>query len=134
MRIISLLTAFSAAFVDDIEFLKKLGAIGIGEDGKRHPTAAGLLMFGFEYEIMQEYPQYFLDYQETFEPHNKEQRWTDRIVSSSGEWSGNVLDFFYKVYNKLIQNPQIKIPFKIAYRYIALYLNIIAFYVIIKRN
>ena len=97
--------------LEDIEFLSKLGAVDIGEDGERHPTAAGLLMFGFENEILKEYPQYFLDYQENSALHTP-RRWTDRFVSSSGEWSGNVFDFFYKAYNKLIQNPKIKIPFK----------------------
>jgi len=96
--------------LEDIEFLQKLGAVGIGEDDKHHPTAAGLLMFGFEYEIVREYPHYFLDYQEHFDT---SVRWTDRIISTSGEWSGNLYDFFYKAYNKLIQNPNIKIPFKI---------------------
>jgi len=96
--------------LEDIEFLHKLGAVGIGEDDRHHPTSAGLLVFGFEHEIVREYPHYFLDYQEHFEP---TVRWTDRIVSTSGEWSGNLYDFFYKTYNKLIQNPNIKIPFKI---------------------
>ena len=96
--------------LDDLEFLQKLGAVGVGEDDKKHPTAAGLLMFGFEYEIVREYPHYFLDYQEHFDA---SVRWTDRIISTSGEWSGNLYDFFYKAYNKLIQNPNIKIPFKI---------------------
>jgi predicted HTH transcriptional regulator len=96
--------------LEDIEFLQKLGAIGIGGDDKHHPTAAGLLMFGFEYEILREYPQFFLDYQEHFDA---DERWTDRVTSSSGEWSGNIYNFFFKVYNKLIQNPKIKIPFKI---------------------
>lgn len=64
-------------------------------------------MFGYEYEIMKEYPDYFLDYQEQFDAYN---RWTDRIVSSSGDWSGNVYDFYFRVYNKLKQN--IKVPFK----------------------
>ena len=32
--------------LEDEEFLLKMGAAGIGEDGKKHPTAAGLLMFG----------------------------------------------------------------------------------------
>jgi predicted HTH transcriptional regulator len=95
--------------LEDIEFLQKLGAIGVGEDEKLHPTAAGLLMFGFEYEIMREYPNYFLDYQEHYDV---DVRFTDRIYSTSGEWSGNVFDFFFKVYNKLIQNPKIKVPFK----------------------
>jgi predicted HTH transcriptional regulator len=96
--------------LEDIEFLQKLGAIGVGEDEKLHPTAAGLLMFGFEYEILHEYPQYFLDYQEHYDT---DVRWTDRIVSSSGEWSGNLYDFFFKAYNKLAQNPKIKVPFKL---------------------
>ena len=95
--------------LEDVEFLHKLGAIGIGEDGGLHPTAAGLLMFGYENEITQAYPNYFLDYQEHYDA---DRRFTDRIISSSGEWSGNVFDFFFKVYNKLIQNPKIKIPFK----------------------
>ena len=30
----------------DNEFLYKLGAIGLGDDREKHPTAAGLLMFG----------------------------------------------------------------------------------------
>ncbi|MCL2054221.1 MAG: putative DNA binding domain-containing protein [Oscillospiraceae bacterium] len=97
--------------LEDVEFLQKLGAVGIGEDGKRYPTAAGLLMFGFENEILREYPYYFLDYQEHFDP---DIRFTDRITSSSGEWSGNLNDFFFKAYNKLIQNPKIKTPFKMA--------------------
>jgi len=94
----------------DIEFLQKLGAISFGEDGRFHPTTAGLLVFGLECEIVREYPNYFLDYQEHFDA---SMRWTDRITSSSGEWSGNLYEFFYKVYNKLIQNPNIKIPFRI---------------------
>ena len=95
--------------LEDIEFLQKLGAIGIGEDEMMHPTAAGLLMFGFEYEITREYPNYFLDYQENYDV---DVRFTDRIYSTSGEWSGNIFDFFFKAYNKLIQNPKIKVPFK----------------------
>ena len=46
--------------LEDEEFLLKIGAAGIGEDGEEHPTAAGLLMFGNEYDIVREYPQYFL--------------------------------------------------------------------------
>ena len=95
--------------LDSVEFLQKLGAIGIGDDDKRHPTTAGLLMFGFEHEITREYPQYFLDYQERYD---SDVRWTDRITSASGEWSGNLYDFFYRTYNKLIQNPSIKTPFR----------------------
>ncbi|MCL2151386.1 MAG: putative DNA binding domain-containing protein [Oscillospiraceae bacterium] len=101
-------------YLDADDFLLKLGAIGRGEDEKLHPTAAGLLMFGFEYEIVREYTHYFLDYQESFDA---DLRWTDRITSTSGEWSGNLFGFYYKTYNKLIQNPNIKIPFKIENGY-----------------
>ena len=94
--------------LDDVEFLYKLGAVGRSGDGKMHPTAAGLLMFGYEYEIVKEFPAYFLDYQERFDPNT---RWTDRIVSSSGDWSGNVYDFYFRVYNKITQD--IKVPFKL---------------------
>ncbi len=94
--------------LEDAEFLYKLGAVGRLSDGKMHPTAAGLLMFGYEYEIVKEFPSYFLDYQEQFDPNT---RWTDRIVSSSGDWSGNIYDFYFRVYNKITQD--IKIPFKL---------------------
>ena len=94
--------------LEDAEFLYKLGAVGRSSDGKMHPTAAGLLMFGYEYEIVKEFPAYFLDYQEQFDPNT---RWTDRIVSSSGDWSGNVYDFYFRVYNKITQD--IKVPFKL---------------------
>jgi len=33
------------------DFLLNLGAAGIGSDGKKHPTSAGLLMFGNECDI-----------------------------------------------------------------------------------
>ena len=49
----------------------------------------------------------FLDYQEQYDA---DTRWTDRIISSSGDWSGNVYDFYFRVYNKLTQD--IKVPFK----------------------
>ncbi|MDE6682080.1 MAG: putative DNA binding domain-containing protein, partial [Muribaculaceae bacterium] len=92
---------------DDEMFLRKIGAIGIGEDGKYHPTAAGLLMFGYEYEITREFPNYFLDYQE-----NRSlgaTRWTDRIVSTSGDWSGNVFDFVIEALRRMQQG--LKVPF-----------------------
>jgi len=93
--------------LEDVEFLYKLGAVGRSSDGKMHPTAAGLLMFGYEYEIVKEFPAYFLDYQEHMDPST---RWTDRIVSTSGDWSGNIYDFYFRVYNKIAQD--IRIPFK----------------------
>lgn len=94
--------------LDDEQFLYKLGAAGRGDDGKLHPTSGGLLMFGFEYEITRQFPAYFLDYQERLED---DTRWTDRIVSSSGDWSGNLYDFYFRVYNRLQQ--EIRVPFRV---------------------
>ena len=56
---------------------------------------------------MREFPQYFLDYQENRQMATT--RWTDRIVSTSGDWSGNVFDFVYKVVPKLTAD--LKVPF-----------------------
>ena len=92
--------------MENEEFLLKLGAVGIGSDGKKHPTSAGLLMFGNEYDIVREFNAYFLDYQEQYDA---DTRWTDRVISSSGDWSGNVYDFYFRIYNRLIQD--IKVPF-----------------------
>ena len=95
--------------LEDAEFLYKLGAVGRSEDGQMHPTAAGLLLFGKAHEILKEYPNYFLDYQEQRE---EGAGWTDRITSSSGDWSGNLYDFYFRVYNKLVQG--VEVPFRLA--------------------
>lgn len=92
--------------LEDSEFLYKLGAVGRGVDGKMHPTAAGLLLFGREPEIIKEYPDFLLDYQE--QP-DEETACTDRILSSTGDWSGNLYDFYFRVYEKMIQH--VKFPF-----------------------
>ena len=81
----------------DGEFLIRVGAAK-KIDGKTYPTAAGLLMFGQEYLITAEFPEYFLDYREKLNP---DIRWTDRVQSQSGDWSGNVFDFFRTVYPKV---------------------------------
>ena len=95
--------------LDDTDFLRKIGALALSaETGKLHPTAAGLLMFGYEYEIVREFPQYFLDYQEKYDA---KIRWSDRVVSSSGEWSGNIFDFFFRIATRLTED--IKRPFKL---------------------
>ena len=90
-------------------YLMKIGAAKIGRDGALHPTAAGLLMFGEEYNIVNYFPEYFLDYREMLDPTI---RWTDRLQSTSGEWSGNLFDFYFRVYNKIIRN--VKVPFRMV--------------------
>ena len=64
---------------DDTMFLRRIGAVREDKDtGRFHPTVAGLLMFGYEYEITPVFPNYFLDYQEN-RSNGMYARWTDRI-------------------------------------------------------
>ena len=94
--------------LDDNEYLRVIGAAGVSkEDKKLHPTAAGMLMFGNEYDIVRYFPDYFLDYREN---PDTVIRWTDRLQSSSGEWSGNLFDFYFRIYNKISKD--IKVPFR----------------------
>ena len=95
--------------LEDNAYLERIGAAAISDvDGKLHPTVAGLLMFGEEYKIRCEFPDYFLDYREMLDPSI---RWTDRLESSSGEWSGNMLDFFFQMERKLLRD--VKRPFRL---------------------
>ena len=94
--------------IENEMFLRHLNAIAMADDGKYHPTEAGLLMFGYEYEITRHFPRYFLDYQEDRVMVGVT-RWKDRITSSSGDWSGNLFDFTFKVLPKL--QADLKIPF-----------------------
>lgn len=92
----------------DADYLRSIGAAAVSNvDGQLHPTVGGLLMFGEEYNIVRHFPNYFLDYREIFD---LSIRWTDRLQSSSGEWSGNVCDFYFRVYNKMAKD--VKGPFK----------------------
>ena len=88
--------------LSDEEYLERIGAAKLSaRDNALHPTAAGLLMFGEEYKILYEFPEYFLDYREVLDPTI---RWTDRLQSSSGDWTGNLFDFFFRVYGKLVKD------------------------------
>lgn len=92
---------------DDELFMRHIGAIALShDDNKFHPTAAGLLMFGYEHEITNEFPLYFLDYRELMD---ENVRWTHRLTSASGDWSGNLYDFFWKVYPRMTMD--LPIPF-----------------------
>jgi ATP-dependent DNA helicase RecG len=90
-------------------FLYKLGAYG--KDRKRGVegiTAGGLLMFGEERAIIDEFPKYFLDYREKF----SEDRWDYRVTSSEGTWSGNLYDFYFKIINKITDS--LNVPFRLV--------------------
>lgn len=92
------------------DFLERIGAIGKNrEEGYSGLRLAGLLMFGRAEVIRDALPYYMVDYQERPEP-KAEQRWIDRLVPD-GSWSGNLYDFFRKVYQKLTAD--LKVPFQL---------------------
>ena len=66
-------------------------------------------MFGNEWDIVREVPEYFLDYRKKDNAASSV-RWEDRVTSQDGTWSGNLFDFFFKIINKLTD--EINIPFK----------------------
>lgn len=91
------------------EFLVQIGAASDEtSDHRIHPTAAGLLMFGTYMRIMRVFPNYLLDYYEKTDP---SLRWNDRLASHNGDWSGNVYDFYNKVYQKIAVD--LKKPFRL---------------------
>lgn len=93
----------------DNEFLLRLGAIGRSqEDGKLHPTKAGLLMFGEAWRIVDAFPNYFLDCRQVSDG----RRWDNRITSDSGDWSGNVYDFWKRASRMLCEG--LPVPFELG--------------------
>lgn len=91
------------------EFLMKIGAAKKSQfDGRIHPTLAGLVFFGDFNTITDELPNYFLDYRERL---SGQTRWSDRVCSGDGDWSGNIFDFYFKIINRLTAD--IKRPFKL---------------------
>ncbi|MBR3327989.1 MAG: putative DNA binding domain-containing protein [Atopobiaceae bacterium] len=94
--------------LSDTDFLCAVGAAADDGSGTVRPTYAGLLMFGEDRWITRELPHYLLDYrQET----GDNERWEDRVVSFTGDWTGNVFDFYFRVYNKMKQ--ALKVPFRL---------------------
>ena len=96
--------------LDDKSFLYKLGAYDKDRKTKKEGiTAAGLLMFGEERSITDEFHKYFLDYREKM---SDEVRWNYRVISSDGTWSGNIFDFYFKIINRITDN--LNVPFRIV--------------------
>ncbi len=82
--------------LDDAEFLYKLGATGRGADGKLHPTAAGLLMFGRVREIEKEYPSYALVYEERLDGEGE-------VLCHPVSCCANVYEFYSLVGERLVR-------------------------------
>lgn len=96
--------------LDDKSFLYKLGAYDKDRKTKIEGiTVAGLLMFGEERSITDEFPKYFLDYREKI---SIDIRWDYRLISSDGTWSGNIFDFYFKVINRITDN--LNVPFRLV--------------------
>lgn len=94
----------------DREFMRQIGGWRKErETGQSGITVAGLLMFGQMAAIQEEFPNYMLDYQERSEA-KAERRWVDRLTLD-GKWSGNLYDFYRKVYLKLTGD--LKVPFSL---------------------
>jgi ATP-dependent DNA helicase RecG len=72
-------------------------------------TVAGLLMFGTEESILQEFPHFQIDYQEQLSA-DPEQRWTYRLTID-GEWAPNLFNFYYRIYTRLSEN--LELPFRL---------------------
>ena len=96
--------------LEDLDFLRQIGGWRKDrETGESGLTLAGLLMFGWMATIQEELSNYMLDYQER--PEAKiEQRWADRLTLD-GKWSGNLYDFYRRVYLKLTAD--LKVPFSL---------------------
>lgn len=94
--------------LSDEEFLIKIGAAKKGTDAVVHPTRAGLLFFGDFMTIVDEFPNYFLDYRERL---SSDTRWSDRVYSGDGTWSGNIFDFYFKIIDRLTSD--VKKPFQL---------------------
>jgi len=96
--------------VENLEFLRQIGAWRRDrQTDVAGLTVGGLLMFGRWASIQEGMPHYFVDYQERPEAQT-ERRWIDRLVPD-GSWSGNVFDFYRRVYRKLVSD--LKVPFEL---------------------
>lgn len=95
---------------DDPTFLTSLRAWRRDrETGVSGLTMAGVLMFGTWAAIQEAFPHYFVDYQERPEA-KTERRWVDRLVPD-GSWTGNLFEFYRRVYRKLVS--ELKVPFEL---------------------
>lgn len=78
----------------DTDFLCELDAVELDDNGHMRPTVAGLLMFGKESAIRQEFPLYHLEFQ-----------WKNETFSSGlDDLSDNLCDFYFRVCDHFARN------------------------------
>lgn len=95
----------------DEQFLCKIGAAKKDDDGVVRPMLSGLLCFGDFMTISNELPDYFLDYREKT---GDGTRWKDRVAAHDATWSGNIIDFYFRIYDRLTSD--VKVPFRLDAR------------------
>lgn len=94
--------------ITDEQFLCKIGAAKKDDGGVVRPMLSGLLCFGDFVTISNELPDYFLDYREKT---GDGTRWKDRVAAHDATWSGNIIDFYFRIYDRLTSD--VKVPFKL---------------------
>ena len=94
--------------ITDEQFLCKVGAAKEDEGGIVRPMLSGLLCFGDFVTISNELPDYFLDYREKT---GDGTRWKDRVAAHDATWSGNIIDFYFRIYDRLTSD--VKVPFRL---------------------
>jgi len=94
--------------ITDDQFLCKIGAAKKDEGGVVRPMLSGLLCFGDFTTISNELPDYFLDYREKT---GDGTRWKDRVAAHDATWSGNIIDFYFRIYDRLTSD--VKVPFRL---------------------
>lgn len=83
-------------------FLAALGAI---DPSAKHPTVAGLLLFGADVWIRRWRKRHLIDYRQNPEKIS-DTTWIDRLT-----WEGNLFDFYFRVYQKLTED--VPVPHRI---------------------
>ena len=94
--------------IPDDEFLVKIGAAKKDSKGVVRPMISGLVCFGDFVTISNVLPDYFLDYRECLADGT---RWTDRVAAHDATWSGNIIDFYLRIYDKITSS--VKVPFRL---------------------
>ena len=97
--------------IPDDEFLVKIGAAKKDPKGVVRPMISGLVCFGDFVTISNVLPNYFLDYRECLADGS---RWTDRVAAHDATWSGNIIDFYFRIYDKITSS--VKVPFQLDER------------------
>ena len=97
--------------IPDDEFMVKIGAARKDAKGVVRPMLGGLICFGDFVTISNVLPNYFLDYREGVADGS---RWTDRVAAHDATWSGNIIDFYFRIYDKVTSS--VRVPFRLDER------------------